>query len=305
MDWTEIKVKINVKDLDVVNNIAYMVSPCGIYVEDYSKLREEVEEIAKIDLIDEELLDKNPSESIVHMYISPEESPSEALEFLNERLKSQNIDYKIENSACKDSDWANNWKKYFKPTPVGNKLLIRPIWIDDYESEGRAVLNIEPGMAFGTGTHETTRLCLELLEKYVNKGDEVLDVGCGSGILSVASLLLGAKNAVGVDIDEISVKVAADNAKLNGVSEQFEAIQGSLTEKINGKFDLILANIVADVIIKLVDDVENYMKENSIFIMSGIIDMRVNDVKNALKDKFDIIDEKESKGWFAIAVKQK
>ena len=239
------------------------------------------------------------------MYISPEESPSEALEFLNERLKSQNIDYKIENSACKDSDWANNWKKYFKPTPVGNKLLIRPIWIDDYESEGRAVLNIEPGMAFGTGTHETTRLCLELLEKYVNKGDEVLDVGCGSGILSVASLLLGAKNAVGVDIDEISVKVAADNAKLNGVSEQFEAIQGSLTEKINGKFDLILANIVADVIIKLVDDVENYMKENSIFIMSGIIDMRVNDVKNALKDKFDIIDEKESKGWFAIAVKQK
>lgn len=210
MDWTEIKVKINVKDLDVVNNIAYMVSPCGIYVEDYSKLREEVEEIAKIDLIDEELLDKNPSESIVHMYISPEESPSEALEFLNERLKSQNIDYKIENSACKDSDWANNWKKYFKPTPVGNKLLIRPIWIDDYESEGRAVLNIEPGMAFGTGTHETTRLCLELLEKYVNKGDEVLDVGCGSGILSVASLLLGAKNAVGVDIDEISVKVAAD-----------------------------------------------------------------------------------------------
>ncbi len=305
MNWIELILEINIKDIEIASNIAHIVSHYGIYVEDYSHLKEEVEQIAKIDMIDEDLLSKDPNIAFIHIYINPEENPNEVMEFIDERFKSEKINYKIDKSICKEEDWINNWKKYFKPTPIGKKLLIRPIWDENYNAQDRIVLNIEPGVAFGTGTHETTRLCLEKLEKYISKDDEVLDVGCGSGILSIASLLLGAKKAVGVDIDEMAVKIAAYNAEINSVEDRFEAIAGNLTDKITGKFDVIIANIVADVIIKLADNVRDYMKPNSIFIMSGIIDTRLNDVKNKLCNQFDIIDESSEKGWYSLIAKQK
>lgn len=304
-DWTEIKINVSADKLDAAGDIAQMVVPYGIYIEDYSMLEQEVEEIAHIDLIDEELLKKDRTKGIVHVYISPEENPQEAISFLSERYTSEGIEHSIECESCVEEDWLNNWKQYFNPIPVGEKLLIRPTWRDKYDPQGRVVLNLDPGLAFGTGTHETTRLVLEVIEKYVNKGTKFLDIGCGSGILAVAALLLGSESAVGVDIDEMAVKTAKENAELNGVSERIDVVCGNLTDKISGKYDVIAANIVADAIISLSNDVDKFMNDDSVYIMSGIIDVRSAEVEAAVSSKFDIIEKKEENGWVCLVAKKK
>ncbi len=305
MDWTEVTITVNAKDVDKAGDIANMVVPYGIYIEDYSNLEEEAWEIAHIDLIDEDLLQKDRSKAMVHIYISPEESPAEAVAFLRERYTAEGIENEICLDSCVEEDWINNWKQYFKPIPVGQKLLIRPTWEEVKDSGGRTVLDLDPGLAFGTGTHETTRLCMELLEQYVRPGMNVLDVGCGSGILSVAALLLGADKAVGVDIDELAVKTAVENAEINHVENRFTGICGNLTDQVTGTYDIVVANIVADVIIMLTKDVEQFMKPDTVYLMSGIIDTREQDVLAAVEQHFTIIDRKEEKGWVALSAKRK
>lgn len=304
-DWTEIAVTIPAEDTDRAGDIAQMVVPYGIYIEDYSHLEEEAMEIAHIDLIDEALLQKDRTKSVIHVYISPEENPAEAVSFLKERFAAEDIPNEITSANCAEEDWINNWKKYFHPIPVGEKLLIRPLWEDDYDAQGRTVLHLEPGLAFGTGTHETTRLCLELLEKYVTPGIDFLDMGCGSGILSVAALLLGAKSAVGVDIDPLAVKTAVENAETNGVAGRFTGICGNLAEKVTGKFQVVAANIVADIVILLSKDAPRFLTPDSTYIVSGIIDTREQDVLNAIQDTFQVIERREEKGWVAMALKLK
>ena len=303
MDWTEIIVEVDAGSLETAENIAHMTVPYGIYIEDYSHLEEEVLEIANIDLIDEELLKMDRSKGRIHIYISPEANPAEAAAFLRERLEAENIAYEISSDQCDVESCLENWKKYFKPMKVGEKLLIRPVWRDDYEPEGRIVLNLEPGLAFGTGTHETTRLCLQALEKYVTGGASMLDVGCGSGILSVAALLLGAKTAVGIDIDELAVKASVENAERNGVAGRYTGIHGNLTDKVSGSYDIITANIVADAIIMLSGDIESFMTKNTVYIMSGIINTRLDDVLSALPDSLEIIEQYEEKGWICLAAR--
>ena len=305
MDWTEVTITVNAKDVDKAGDIANMVVPYGIYIEDYSNLEEEAWEIAHIDLIDEDLLQKDRSKALVHIYISPEESPAEAVAFLRERYTAEGIENEICLDSCVEEDWINNWKQYFKPIPVGQKLLIPPTWEEVKDSGGRTVLDLDPGLAFGTGTHETTRLCMELLEQYVRPGMNVLDVGCGSGILSVAALLLGADKAVGVDIDELAVKTAVENAEINHVEDRFTGICGNLTDQVTGTYDIVVANIVADVIIMLTKDVEQFMKPDTVYLMSGIIDTREQDVLTAVEQHFTIIDRKEEKGWVALSAKRK
>lgn len=303
MDWTEVTVTVDAKEIDRAGDIAQMVVPYGVYIEDYSHLEEEAREIAHIDLIDEDLLKKDRTKALVHVYISPEESPAEAVAFLSERYKSEGIAHTISTAPCVEEDWINNWKKYFKPIKVGQKLLIRPTWEEEYEAGERKVLHLEPGLAFGTGTHETTRLCMELLEEYVQPGFDVLDVGCGSGILSVAALLLGAEKAVGVDIDPLAVKTAVQNAEINHVQDRFTGICGDLTEKVSGKYNIVVANIVADVIVLLTKDIEQFMHHDTIYLMSGIIDTRESDVLAVLEQKFSILARKTEKGWVALAAK--
>lgn len=305
MDWTEIKITVNADDVDRAGDIASMVVPYGIYIEDYRTLEQEAWEIARIDLIDEDLLAKDRSKGIVHVYVSPEENPAEAVSFLKERYIAEGIGCEIDEVLCKNADWENNWKKYFKPMPVGERLLIRPIWEDEYDAQDRAVLHLEPGLAFGSGTHDTTRLCLETLEKYAYPGKTVLDVGCGSGILSVASLLLGADSAVGVDIDALAVKTAKENGITNGFDEpEFTVLKGSTTDKVTGKFDIIAANIVADIIIGLCKNVKDFMNPDAVFITSGIIEPREQDVLAAFEENgLEVIARHESGGWLCFEAK--
>lgn len=298
-DWTEVKISVNADDVDRAGDIASMVVPYGIYIEDYRELEKEAWEIAHIDLIDEDLLEKDRSRAIVHVYISPEENPAEAVAFLRERYSAEGIENEIDLNQCKNEDWENNWKQYFHPIPVGEKLLIRPTWEDEFEAGNRKVLNIEPGLAFGTGTHETTRLCLETLEKHIHEGTTVLDIGCGSGILSIAALLLGAEKAVGVDIDALAVKTAIENGEVNNFREpEYTILQGNLTDKVSGKFDVVVANIVADVIIMFCKDVASFMKDDALFITSGIIDTREQDVIDAFaRYGFEIKARHTKGGW--------
>lgn len=305
MEWTEINISVLPQDADKAGDIAQMVVPYGIYIEDYTGLEKQVQEIAHIDLIDEELLQKDRSRAIIHVYISPEENPAEAISFLSERYTAEGINHKIETKGCEEEDWLNNWRQYFHPTPIGEKLLIRPTWRDNYDPGERIVLNIDPGLAFGTGNHETTRLCLETLEKYIHGGEKMLDVGCGSGILAIAGLLLGAKEALGVDIDQMAVKTAEENAQINGVADRFNVVCGNLTDKASGKYDVIAANIVADAIIMLSSGVKNFMDENTVYIMSGIIDTRRDDVVNAIKNDFEIVEEITDNGWVCLVAKAK
>lgn len=306
-DWTEVKIKVNSDDVDKAGDIAMMVVPYGIYIEDYRDLEQQAWDIAHIDLIDEDLLKKDRNEAFVHIYISPEENPLEAVAFLRERYTAEGIENEIDLTACRNEDWENNWKQYFHSIPVGEKLLIHPTWEDDFDDMGRVVLDIEPGLAFGSGSHETTRLCLAALEKYIGTDTEVLDIGCGSGILAISTLLLGAKNAVGVDIDALAVANAKENAQTNKIPEErFTVLQGNLTDKVEGKFDVVVANIVADIIIMFCKDVKNYMKEDAVFITSGIIDTREQDVLDAFEEYgFEVIKRHTEKGWVCFECKAK
>ena len=304
--WTEIKITVSTDDIETAGNIANMVVPYGIYIEDYSALEAETMEIAHIDLIEESLLKKDRTKGIIHIYINPHENPLEATSFLKERLDSEGIAHEIEVGDCLTEDWQNNWKQYYHAMPIGEKLLIRPLWEDAYDANGRKVLNIEPGLAFGTGSHPTTKLCLETLENYIDKTSTVLDIGCGSGILSIASLLLGAKSALGVDIDSLAVKTAVANAKENGFEEPvFTAVQGNLSDKVSGIFNVVVANIVADVIMQFNTQVGAFLSDDGVYITGGIIENREDEVLASFAENgFEVISRAENNGWLVFVLKK-
>ncbi len=305
MNWTEITIKVSKENTDLAAAIANMTVPYGIYIEDYSDLEEMAEEIAHINLIDESLLAKDRDVSLIHIYISECDNALESLEFLKERFIAENISFTIADKGVDDKDWNENWKKYFHVSEIGKKLVIVPSWEEYDNKDGRVELHIDPGAAFGTGTHATTSLCLSLLENYINDNTTMLDIGTGSGILSIASVLLGAESAIGIDIDAQSVKTAKENAEINNISENCEFIVGDLTDKISGKYNVICANIVADVIIKLFEDVENFLEENGVFIISGIIDIRKDDVLAAAAKKgFSIVKECYKDNWCAFVLEK-
>ncbi len=306
MDWTEVCIRVPAAVVDEAAAIANMVVPYGIYIEDYSDLEIGAREIAHIDLIDEDLLAKERDTALIHLYISPEENPAEAIAFLRERYTAAGIDHAVDANNVREEDWANNWKKYFKPLPVGEKILICPSWETAENPDNRAILSIDPGMAFGTGGHDTTRLVLETLEKYVTEGVDFLDVGCGSGILSIAACLLGAGRALGIDIDALAVKTAIENGELNGLTApKYEIRLGDLARDVDGKFPVIAANIVADAIIMLSPAIPALLAEDGMYIVSGIIDTREQDVLAALDNcGFAVVERHEHGGWICLVCKQ-
>lgn len=319
-NWIEIFIETTKEGFEPVSGIIYQCGITGVMIEDADDFEEFLENPARDwDYIEDELVEqKHNAKNGITFFIRDNMNGKETFELVKEMLKNAkenekeidfgSLDITVKN--IKEDDWANNWKKYFKPFAVGDKIVIRPSW-EEYNDDGnKTVLKIDPGHVFGTGTHETTQLCIELIENYLKKDDMVLDIGCGSGILSIASLLLGAKYADAVDIDPNAIDIAYTNAGMNDIGrETYDVVSGNilededLNEKYSGKkYDVVEANIVADVIIALTDKIPQYIKDGGVFISSGIIVERLDDVLEALKGHgFEVLEVKKKKGWSAIA----
>ena len=299
MEWTDIKITVPHKDAETAEAIATGISGGGIYIEDYSDLETQVEEIAHVDLIEQDLLDKDRDHVIVHMYLAPDENPAEVLDLLHSRLAASELDYKLDTAGVEQEDWETGWKAYYHALTIGERLAIVPSW-EEMDTD-RQIIRLDPGMAFGTGTHETTALCLDTLDRLVKGGERVLDIGTGSGILAIASLKLGAAEAEGVDIDPMCVRTAGENARLNGVEEHFKVLIGDLSDKATGKYNIVLANIVANAILHLAPAVPPLMAPGGVFIASGIIDERKDEVIEGLAKASLVVDEvREDGGWVAL-----
>lgn len=320
MEWIEVFVSVSQTGLEVVAGALYECALTGLMIHDEADFQEFLEKPDRDwDYIADELMEeKQKLETGITFFVRDNLYGREQLAQIKSALtvlkeQEKELDLGTLETVMKnvqEEDWANNWKKYFKPFPVGEKIMIRPSWEELTEPTDKVVLKIDPGHIFGTGTHETTQLCMELIETYLQKNDTVLDIGCGSGILSIASLLLEAKEADAVDIDPNAIQIAYENSDMNQIPrEKYHVCAGNiledetLHEKYSGKkYDMIEANIVADVIITLTKKVPDYIKNGGIFLCSGIITERKEDVLAALsKGGFSVLDLKEKKGWVAIA----
>ena len=303
MEWTDIRLTVSKADAEAAEAVATMIAAGGSYIEDSRDIEEQVEQIAHVDLIEQELLDKPRDTVIIHMYLEPGASPVETLALIAARMEAAGIPYTSETEGVEQEDWQNGWRKYYHPMDVGQRLAIVPSW-QDYDTD-RVKLILDPGLAFGTGGHETTNLCLEVLDERVKGGERVLDIGTGSGILAIAALKLGAAVAEGVDIDPVAVRTAGENAALNGVADKLTVLVGDLSDKASGKYDIITANIVANAIMSLAPAVPVLMADDAVFIASGIIDSRKDEVIAALEAAgLAVLEVKEKRGWECIVCKK-
>ncbi len=324
MDWIEVFVETSIEGLEIVSGLIYSCGITGLMIEDERDFKEFLENPDRDwDYVADELVEeKNNLKTGITFFVTDNMNGLEILSAVKSgliHLKETEKDFDLgsltlEMKNVKEEDWANNWKKYFKPMPVGEKIMIKPSWEELTEETDKVILKIDPGHIFGTGTHETTQCCIEHIENYVKEGDKVLDIGCGSGILGIASILLGAGYADMVDIDPNAVEIVTENATMNDIpKEKYEVVAGNilddenLFEKYSGKkYDVVEANIVADVICALSPMVPNFVKDKGYFICSGIIDERLDDVLNALKENnFEVLETKERKGWCAVASRYK
>jgi ribosomal protein L11 methyltransferase len=259
------------------------------------------------DLIDEAILNADKTVASVSVYLPIDGGVADTLSFLRERFSTLNPEATITVSGVNEEDWANSWKAYYKPIKIGERIVIVPAW-EKYNAEpDEIVVRMDPGMAFGTGTHETTRLVIKLLEKYIKKDMRVADVGCGSGILAICASKLGAGECKAYDIDPVAVKVANENIKDSGLDNVTCEVSDLLkqVDRSGGCYDVICANIVADIIIRMMPDVDKFMDENSVILASGIIVERSEDVINGFEEHgFKIIERIEENGWCALAVQK-
>ena len=302
MEWTDIRLTVAQKDAEQAEAVATMIAEGGIYIEDYSDIEEQVEQIAHVDLIEPELLEKPRDVVIIHLYLEPGAQPAETLAVVQARMEAAGIAYTVETEGIEQEDWQNGWRKYYHPLEVGRRLAVVPSW-QEYDT-ARVKLLLDPGLAFGTGGHETTSLCLEALDELVQGGERMLDIGTGSGILAIAALKLGSASAEGVDIDPMCVRTAGENAALNGVDDKLKVLIGDLSDKATGTYNIITANIVANAILSLAPHVPALMAPGATFIASGVIDTRRDEVVEGLRAAgLNVVEVREQNGWVAILCK--
>lgn len=309
--WIEVRVITKSEALEPVSGIFYGLDCKGVAIEDPNDILEREQGPLTWDFADINVLEHKGTVAVVKAYFAEEDDIENILNYVNEKieeLKSIGLDLgeaKVESEKMYEEDWANNWKKYYKPTKVGERIVVRPIWEEYKEENDELVLVLDPGMAFGTGTHETTRMCIQSLENYVKEDSVVFDVGCGSGILAIAAAKLGAKKAVGVDLDPVAVESAKENVGYNNL-DNIEVLYGNLVEVIDGKADIVVANIIAEVICILTEDVKRVLKDDGYFITSGIIHDRVDMVTKKLEETgFEVVEINKDGEWNCIVAKVK
>lgn len=324
MEWTEVKIYTTTEGIEPVSAVLLESGITGIQVEDDNELKQYLETSSEFwDYVDEELMNKPPEETRLIIYVSDNPYGAEMLMHVREaleRLKGMDIGIdlgrlEIETKEnLNDEVWLNKWRDFYKPFNVGRRLLVKPVWEEVENPEGRVVFNINPGHVFGTGLHQTTQLCMTQLEKYITDTSVVADLGCGSGILSIISLLLGAKSAFAVDIDANAVKTAYENAELNGVDKsRYYVTSGNVIddEKLQAEmgfenYDVVVANIIADVICAISPLVPRLLKADGMFISSGIIRERVQDVYDAFEaNGLEVIETLYKDEWVSITGKRK
>lgn len=301
-EWLQIKVTVPTERLDELTGLMSMINT-NLLIDDLSDIDLKT---CYGDLIDEKILNADKSHASVSYFVPKDVNISDDMAFLRDRLASASFtDAEIEVIGLCEEDWANSWKEFYKPFKVG-KIVIVPAW-ENYEAkDGEIIVSMDPGMAFGTGTHETTRLIISLLQKYVKEGDSLLDVGTGSGILAICGAKLGAENCRAYDIDPMSVRVANENIRESGLEDKITCAQSDLLRQVKnrvGGYDIICANIVADIIIRMTPDVAPFMSEKTVLLASGIIAERCDDVVRCFEQHgFKIVERAEDNGWCALAV---
>lgn len=309
--WIEVRVITKSEALEPISGIFYSLDCKGVAIEDPEDILGREQGPLTWDFADINVLEHKGKFAVVKAYFAEEDNIEDVLQYVNERLtelKEMGLDLgeaKVEHEKMHEEDWANTWKQYYKPSKVGEKIVVKPIW-EEYEAkDGELVVDLDPGMAFGTGTHETTRMCIQALERYVKEESTVFDVGCGSGILAIAAAKLGAKLAVGVDLDPVAVESSIENVGYNNL-KNIEILHGNLVEVIDGKADIVVANILAEIISILTDDVKRVLKDGGVFITSGIIHDRVDMVCEKLEATgFEVIEKNRDGEWNCIVAKLK
>lgn len=294
MGWTQIKVTCKTEELDTVCAVMSMLDS-GLMIEDTSDIKTIYDE-----LLDESIINSDKTRASVSIFVPEEKNYNDFLAFLKERFTALSLEVNIELSGVDEEDWATAWKQYYKPVKIGKNITVVPMW-EKYDAKlNEIIVRMDPGMAFGTGTHETTRLCMALLEKHIKQGDKVLDVGTGSGILAITASKLGAELVDAYDIDPVAVRVARDNVSENAVTN-VNCAESDLLSAVKGEYDLVCANIVADIIVRMAPDVGNVVRTGGLLITSGIIDIHTARVReNVEKYGFKLCDMLSENDWTAL-----
>ena len=313
MEWLEMKIDTSHTGLDPVCAMLEQQGVTGLMIDDETDFQDFLEHNRQYwDYVDEELLAEKRGVSRVTFYLERNEnalSTIAAVRMAMSAMKKEHPEYaplRLTMDNVADADWENNWKQFYKPMEIGDRLLVVPEW-EQASDPQRIILRLNPGLTFGTGSHATTRLCLQALDAHIHGGEKVLDLGCGSGILSIAALRLGAASAFACDIDEKCVDVAYENAALNHITKDTYTVRWGdvlhdqqLRTEMGGGYDMVVANIVADVIIGLSGSVRDFLKPGGLFLCSGIIDDRAEEVLQKLQsDGWDVIEQRSSEGWFS------
>lgn len=309
MKYIELEIFLKIEALDLAVDYLYGMNITDMVIDDPRDVDfiVNMEEEYRWDYLSDNVLDKKTEKPKLTIYFENKEE---------ERLKIQTIKKALEealvgiNSSFKpefketnreDLEWRDKWKEFFKPSKISDKFVVKPSW-EEYTSSGtEKIIEIDPGMAFGTGTHETTSLCVKMMEEVVKEGDKILDVGCGSGILSIAGAMLGASHVLALDIDEVAVKVTEENLEKNQISDKVTAKVGDLTKGIDYEADVVVANLMADLVMELSKDVKNHMIDGGYYISSGILNEKVVEVVDSMRAlDFKILEVKEDGMWSSI-----
>ena len=300
--WTKLTVKCKTEELECVSAVMSMLDN-GLMIEDYSDFSLNG---MYGELVDEQILLANRDVAAVSIFVPEEKSLAEYRAFLVERFSALALSVAIEIEGVCEEDWAENWKKYYKPVRIG-RVTIVPAW-EKYDAEdGEVIVRMDPGMAFGTGTHETTRLVLRFIEREIRGGELLLDIGTGSGILSICASKLGASYCCAYDIDPVAVKVARENVRDGGVDNVSVDVSDLLSnvDKSRGKYSFAVANIVADIIVRMMPDISDYLTLDASLVLSGIIADREEEVVRSVAEcGFKVVDRLTENDWVALLVKR-